>query len=399
MHLLSGDPLHGRGGQIFYPQLDAIPDSKSRQPPDVLDYQSATDLWSAHRADRQALIVNSQVKLQAPGTRLPPLMLPMLSTTSDFFPMFGVPFRFGRSWTSEDDAARARVAVISSDLNDRLFGGENSIGRTLRLKDSDVRIVGVLAPWRPSPLFYDVRGGRFSSGDTANFYDKPEGVITPVSTALEVNDGNFQPFTCWTLPSIPGHLQNAPCVWIGLWVQLGDTAKVEAYRRFLDGYVAQQQSLGRITRTDHTRMRSLTEWLDFNGVVPSDVKLQTSLAFAFLAICLCNVVGLLLAKFHRRSGEIGLRRAMGATRRAVFVQCLVEAGVIGLLGGLGGLFLTVFGLWLVRRQPLPYADFVHLDVAMFLVTFLISVGASLLAGLLPAARASLVEPALQLKVL
>jgi len=63
------------------------------------------------------------------------------------------------------------------------------------------------------------------------------------------------------------------------------------------------------------------------------------------------------------------------------------------------LFLTVLGLWLVRRQPLPYADFVHLDVSMFLVTFLISVGASLLAGLLPAARASLVEPALQLKVL
>jgi putative ABC transport system permease protein len=95
MHLLSGDPLRGRSGQVFYPQLDANPDSKGRQPYDVLDYQSAMDLWSAHRADRQALIVNSHVKLQAPGTRLPPLMLSMLSTTSDFFTMFGVPFRFG----------------------------------------------------------------------------------------------------------------------------------------------------------------------------------------------------------------------------------------------------------------------------------------------------------------
>ena len=399
MHLLSGDPLRGRSGQIFYPQLDANPDSKGRQPYDMLDYQSATDLWHAHRADRQALVVNSTIKLQAPGTRLPPLMQPMLSTTSDFFPMFAVPFRFGRSWSAEDDAAHARVAVISAELNDRLFAGENSVGRTVRLKNSDVRIVGVLAPWRPSPLFYDVRGGRFASGDTSSFYGKPEGVITPFSTALEINDGNFQPFTCWTVPSTPGHLQNASCVWIALWVQLGDAAKVAAYRHFLDGYVAQQHALGRITRTDNTRMRSLTEWLDFNGVVPSDVKLQTSLAFAFLAICLCNVVGLLLAKFLRRGGEIGLRRAMGASRRAVFMQCLVEAGVIGVLGGIGGLFLTVLGLWLVRRQPLPYADFVHLDVSMFLMTFLISVGASLLAGLLPAARASLVEPALQLKVL
>jgi hypothetical protein len=38
MHLLSGDPLRGRGGQIFYPQLDANPDSKGRQPYDMLDY-------------------------------------------------------------------------------------------------------------------------------------------------------------------------------------------------------------------------------------------------------------------------------------------------------------------------------------------------------------------------
>jgi putative ABC transport system permease protein len=399
MHLLSGDPLRGRSGQIFYPQLEADPDAKGREPHDVLDYTSAMDLWSAHRADRQALVVNSQVKLRAPATRLPPFMLSMLSTTSDFFTMFDVPIRFGRSWSTEDDAAHARVAVISSELNERLFGGRNSVGETLRLKNSDVRIIGVLAPWRPSPLFYDVAGGRFSSGQTADFYTKPEGVITPFSTALEINDGNFQPFTCWAQPETPGHLQNASCVWVGLWVQLGDASKVAAYRRFLDGYVAQQYSLGRITRTDLTRMRTLTEWLDFNGVVPSDVKLQTSLAFAFLAICLCNVVGLLLAKFLRRGGEIGLRRALGATRRAVFIQCLVEAGVIGALGGLGGLLLTLAGLWLVRQQPVPYADFVHLDTSMFLVTFLLSVGASLVAGLLPAARASLVEPALQLKVL
>jgi putative ABC transport system permease protein len=399
MHLLSGDPLRGRSGQIFYPQLEASPDAKGPEPHDVLDYPSAMDLWSAHRADRQALVVNSQVKLQAPETRLPPLMLPMLSTTSDFFTMFEVPFRFGRNWSADDDAAHGRVAVISSDLNDRLFGGRNSVGRTLRLKNSDVRVVGVLAPWRPSPLFYDVRGGRFSSGDTASFYDKPEGVITPFTTALDINDGNFQPFTCWAQPTAPGHLQNASCVWVALWVQLGDAARVATYRRFLEGYVAQQQSLGRITRADLTRLRSLPEWLDFNGVVPSDVKLQTSLAFAFLAICLCNVVGLLLAKFLRRSGEFGLRRALGATRRAVFLQCLVEAGVIGALGGLGGLLLTLLGLWLVRQQPVPYADFVHLDAPMFLTTFLVSVGASLLAGLLPALRASLVEPALQLKVL
>jgi putative ABC transport system permease protein len=399
MHLLSGDPLPGLSGNLFYPQVDVNPASKGREPYDVLDYRTATDLWSAHRADRQALVVNSTIKLQALETRLPPLMLPMLSTTSDFFPMFDVPFRYGRGWSADDDAGHARVAVISADLNDKMFGGADSVGRSLRLKDKDVRIVGVLAPWRPSPLFYDVRGGRYSNGETASFYGKPEDVFTPFTTGIEINDGGFVPFTCWAVPTTPGHLRNSACVWIALWVQLGDAGKVSNYRRFLADYAAEQKALGRIAEVNNTRLRSLMQWLDYNGVVPSDVKLQTMLSFAFLLICLCNVVGLLLAKFLRRGGEIGLRRALGATRGAVFTQCLVEAGVIGVLGGVGGLLLTLLGLSLVRRQPVSYADFVHLDVSMFLVTFALSLGVSLLAGMLPALRASLVEPALQLKVL
>lgn len=96
MHLLSGDPLPGRSRHLYYPQVDVSPESKGREPYDVMDYQTATDLWNSHRADRQALIVNSPVKLEAPESRLPPLMLPMLSTTSDFFAMFDVPFQYGR---------------------------------------------------------------------------------------------------------------------------------------------------------------------------------------------------------------------------------------------------------------------------------------------------------------
>ena len=399
MHLLSGDPLPGRSAHIFYPQVDASPaDFTKSEPLDVLDYRSAVDLWSAHRADRQALIANSQIKVRAPDASLPPLMLNMLSTTSDFFPMFDVPFRYGQSWSAQDDARHSRVVVISSDLNDKLFHGGNSVGRTLRLKDSDARIVGVLAPWRPSPLFYDVRGGRFANGDTADFYGKPEDVFTPFYTGLEINDGNFWQFTCWHAPDKPGHLENAPCVWVALWVQLNDAPKVAAYRHFLDHYAREQKALGRFAKT-HTRLRTLMQWLDFNGVVPSDVKLQTWLAFAFLAICLFNTIGLLLAKFLRRGGEIGVRRALGASRRAVFAQCLVEAGLIGLLGGIGGWLLTMLGLWLVRRQSVAYADLAHLDAGMFFTTFVSAVVVSLIAGALPALRASRIAPALQLKTL
>ena len=138
-------------------------------------------------------------------------------------------------------------------------------------------------------------------------------------------------------------------------------------------------------------------WLDFNKIVPGDVRLQLWLAFGFLLVCLLNTVGLLLAKFLRRSSEIGVRRALGASRRAIFAQCLVEAGTIGLAGGVLGLGLALLGLWAVRQQPNSYNQLAHLDVSMLVATFVIAIVASLLAGILPAWRACEVAPAIQLK--
>ncbi len=294
---------------------------------------------------------------------------------------------------------RARVAVISSDLNEKLFGGRDSVGRTLRIRDADVRIVGVLGPWRPSPQFHTLAGGNFSQGDTASFYGKPEDVMVPFQTGLEINDGNFSQFTCNALPAVPGHLQNSECVWLQLWVELGSAAKVADYRRFVADYAAQQKALGRISFPENARLLSLMQWLDYNQVVPRDVRLQSWLALAFLVICLFNTVGLLLAKFLRRSGEIGVRRALGASKRSIFAQCLIEAGLIGLIGGTLGLLLTLLGLWAIRSQPVEYADLVHLDLPMFAATFVLSVSASIVAGLFPASRASRIAPAMQLKTL
>ena len=401
MHLLSGDPLPGRSAHIFFPQVDPTPADwyNPRHPLDAMDYRSAVDLWSARRADRQAIVVQSPVKVSAPSVDRPPLMLSMQSTTSDFFPMFDVPFEYGSAWTPADEAARARVAVISSDLNDKLFGGNNSVGKTLRIRDSDVRIVGVLKPWRPHPIFYDPEGSITGGMASMGYYGKPEDVFMPFFSGLEVNDGNFFQYTCWgNGAATPGHLEDSPCLWVALWVELDSAAKIAGYRAFIRNYAEQQKTLGRFANTD-TRMLDLMQWLDHEQVIPKNVKLQTWLAFAFLAICLFNTVGLLLAKFLRRAGEIGVRRALGASRRSVFAQCLVEAGLIGFIGGVGGWLLTLVGLALVRRQQTPYSDLVHMDVAMFLVTFALAVAVSLLAGALPALRASRIAPALQLKTL
>jgi putative ABC transport system permease protein len=180
-------------------------------------------------------------------------------------------------------------------------------------------------------------------------------------------------------------------------VQLDSPQKVAAYRQYLANYSDQQRAAGRYERPTNVRLRDVLQWMDFHHIVPNDVTIQLWLAFGFLVVCLVNTIGLLLAKFLRRGGEIGVRRALGATRGAIFRQCMVEAGTIGLAGGVLGLGLALLGLWAVRRQPVDYADLAHLDLSMLAVTFALAIGASLLAGALPAWRAMQITPAVQLK--
>jgi putative ABC transport system permease protein len=106
----------------------------------------------------------------------------------------------------------------------------------------------------------------------------------------------------------------------------------------------------------------------------------------------------LLAKIMGRAGEIGVRRALGADRKAIFIQCLVETGVIGLAGALLGLVLTLLGL--LGLRTLLSEDLValtHIDIEDVEIAIALGVLATVAAGLYPTWRASRVQPAWQLK--
>ena len=76
--------------------------------------------------------------------------------------MFDVPFIYGGPWTQAQDDARAAVVVIGKKLNDKLFNGRNSVGKTINLDGHDYRITGVIGEWDPQPLFfYPVNTGGF----------------------------------------------------------------------------------------------------------------------------------------------------------------------------------------------------------------------------------------------
>jgi putative ABC transport system permease protein len=395
-HVLSGDPIPSKSHRLFYVQLDpATKDgyTPGEEPADQLTRYDAETLLKEHRGDRQAMMTGGELAVEPQRAGLAPFSLSSRYATSDFFPMFDVPFAFGGGWTPQDDANRSRVVVIDKSLNDKLFGGGNSVGKTIRLSQHDFRIIGVLADWQLTPKFYDLYSDRFAN---------MEKVYLPFSTSRDLDLGRSGSMDCWDNDDAQDDPEgetglHASCTWIQYWVQLDSADRVSAYRAYLGNYSDQQRAAGRYQRPTNVRLRDVMEFLDFNHFVPSDVRLQTWLAFGFLVVCLLNTVGLLLAKFLRRSSEIGVRRALGASRRAIFAQCMVEAGVVGLTGGVCGLGLALLGLWAVRQQPAGYASLAHLDVAMLVATFVIALVASLLAGVLPAWRACQVAPAIQLK--
>jgi putative ABC transport system permease protein len=172
---------------------------------------------------------------------------------------------------------------------------------------------------------------------------------------------------------------------------------VHAYLQYLGDYWRQQQANGRLPRPVDAKLYGLMAWLDHMKLIPDDVRLQLWLALGFLGVCMVNIMGLLLAKFMRRSGEVSVRRALGARRRDIFLQFGIESAVIGVAGGMLGLGLAQLGLWSVRQRPDDYAKLAQMDVSMLLGTLALAVFASVLAGMLPAWRACRITPALQLK--
>ncbi|HWU76289.1 MAG TPA: ABC transporter permease [Rhodanobacter sp.] len=388
MHVLSGDPIPQKSAQLFRVRMNVFPDDafkRGDRVPDNLTRRDAEALLHDARGDRQAAMsAGSMVVMSAQGD---PLNVEARYTNADFFPMFDVPLRYGHAWSRGDDAGHAHVAVISGSLNEQLFGGADSVGKALLVGDQSLRIIGVLGDWDMNPRFYDLSNGQF--GDS-------EDVFVPLSTALDMKLPTSGQTWCWGNNG-NAHDANAPCIWLQYWAQLDTPAKAVAYRQYLQNYIALQQKAGRFTHSGQLELQDVMQWLDAKGVVPSDVRLQMWLALGFLGICLINTVGLLLAKFLRRGSELGVRRALGASRRSIFLQCLIEAGMVGLVGGVFGLVLAGLGVLLVRHQPTDYAAYIHMDLRMLLATFVLALSSSLLAGLLPAWRAMQLSPAIAIK--
>ncbi|HYC35022.1 MAG TPA: ABC transporter permease [Usitatibacter sp.] len=397
LHVMSGNPIPHKSDRLLVPLLDVAPKRNYvpglREPysqqstyPDTVNY-----LRSGPGVRRTAIYdIGGAVE---PAKRDDPVIqLGGVATTSDYFAMFEVPFRYGSAWTPAHDERAARVAVLSPSKSEAIFGDVDPVGKTFRSWGETFTVVGVVGDWKPTPRYTNLTNG------SGGYFNGEDQVFIPFKTAVSLELRSNGNTTCSRDSGVgyKGFLES-DCVWIQAWFELASPADRPAAQAWLDHYAAEQRRGGRLERNAPNRLFNVTEWLEYMEVVRADNKIAVWLAFGFLALCIVNTMGLLLAKFSTRAAEVGVRRALGAGQGAIFRQFLTETAVVGIAGGVIGLLLAMVSLWLIRKQSQDLSVVAQMDWPMLAATFAIAVGAALVAGLLPTWRACQVSPALQLK--
>jgi putative ABC transport system permease protein len=401
----SSDPIRWKSGRLYSVTIDSWDPNEPANPkrpalpPTQLAYKDVKYLLDSDIPARKAAMFRTQDVISGGGAAdTQPVPISTRVTTADFFPMFDVPFLYGSPWPAQLDKGAEPVIVISRELNEKLFGGANSVGRTLRWNNRDFRINGVLDSWFPLPKFYDLNRGAF---------DALEDAYVPFGWAEALgrfpNGGRVE---CWRNDPIGSfqHFLQSDCVWLQMWVQLNDEASRQRMQAFLDAYWSEQHVSGRFGRPRNNRLTNVKQWLIDQEVVDNDNRMLVGVAFAFLAICLLNTVGMLLAKFLKSAPGVGIRRALGATQGQIFGQYLTEAALLAGAGAALGLLLGALGLQAVHALyaagsigPGGYQELTHVRWGSVFWALALALIAALGAGFYPAWRLARLPPATYLK--
>lgn len=386
--LMANNPAGDRSDKLYSVNLWS-------QGPDTWDefvvnltYQDAMNLRKSDAAPRKTAMIRTGLALTSSNPDIEPKLEDVRVTDRDFFAMFSVPFLFGGAWDVSVDTEPANVVVIAKKVNDRLFNGSNSVGEVVFLNDKPFRIVGVIDDWQVLPKFYDLHNGPT---------DETEVVFIPFSLLAQEKYDPWGNISGWKYEE--GSLFTQEKTWVQFWAELDTPAERENYRNFLDGYVDSQQQLGRFTdksRTSWVRLNDVAQHLIDNKVVPEDNKILIGLSLLFLLVCLVNILGLMLSKFLKRAPEVGVRRAIGASKGHIFGQHMVEVGMIGALGGaLGLLWAWVALQYLSKRFLLDGMD--NLDPSIWFIAPAIAISSAMLAGMYPAWVICRTKPSVYLK--
>ena len=277
----------------------------------------------------------------------------IVGTTSDYFIIKDWEVEQGRIFEEGELSSGKSVCILGTTVVKNLFGDENPIGATIRIKNFPCSVIGVLA----------------SKGASSFGRDQDEVVITPLKMYQRKIQGNLDVSSIIVSVMEEKYIEDAKEQIISL---------------------MQDRRAVKVGEADNFHIRDMKDILN---TMTSTTKMLTYLLGSIAAISLLvggiGIMNIMLVSVTERTREIGIRLAIGAMQSEVLLQFLIEAIVLSTLGGIIGIFLGLgVGYMVVGIFDLPYI----INTQIILISFIFSTLIGVIFGYFPARKAARLNP-------
>lgn len=280
----------------------------------------------------------------------------VLGTTPNYLEVRNWDISAGSLFTDADVRAATRVALLGQTVVDNLFGGEDPVGQTIRIKNSPFMVIGVLG----------------SKGQSLDGRDQDDAVIVPVTTAQRKLFGSqFQGTVRFMM------------------VQAISKNAMPGAERTINELLRQRHHLQDEAESDFT-VRNLTAVANAAAQSAQVMSLMLgAIASISLVVGGIGIMNIMLVSVTERTREIGIRMAIGARQRDILMQFLLEALMMSLVGCIIGVLIGVGGAVLVNVITQTVVVITFQSIA---VSFFVAAGIGIFFGFYPANKAAKLKP-------
>ncbi len=337
---------------------EGLPSARNRSPHPLTmgDARALQDPIRAPSVQRVAPVLQKSARA---SYRKKEIVAQILGVTPDYFTIRNWPAVEGRLFTEEEVAGHTRVATIGTLVRDRLFRDIDPIGKTIRINNVPFKVIGVME---------EKGGGGFGSEDLRVFVP-----ITTAQTRL-----------------FRGRTYRGDYVVSAILVSAVSEEAMEDAAQEITQILRERHDIRYLDEDDFTVINQK----DLINIFGDITRVLTIFLGAIAAISLIvggiGIMNIMLVSVTERTREIGLRKAVGARRRDILLQFLIEAVILSLIGGFVGIMLGVAGAFLVSQFAGDFQARVTIEAVALATGFSAAVG--LFFGIYPATRAARLHP-------
>ncbi|MEZ7934512.1 MAG: ABC transporter permease [Sulfurospirillum sp.] len=277
-------------------------------------------------------------------------------TTPSYFQVRDWEIESGYPFMDSDVRGATRVVVLGKTIAQNLFGDEDPVGKTIRIKNSPYLVVGILA----------------KKGQSLDGRDQDDTAIVPITTAQTKLFGS----------QFKGSVRF-------IMVEAASESVMDKAEEEIAQLLRQRHKLRENAEDDFT-IRNLTALANTAAETTKAMSLMlAAIASISLLVGGIGIMNIMLVSVTERTREIGIRIAIGAKQRHILVQFLLEALMISIIGCLIGVCVGVGGALLVQKF---FSISVAITQSSIMISFLVATGVGVFFGFYPARKAANLEP-------